>query len=176
VDFAAVAIRVTDFLGERGFRAALVGGVGLAAYGLSRTTLDLDLATDRAAQEPLVAFLESLGYETLHRSEGYSNHLHADPSLGRVDFVYVTGETADRLFADCRSVPGPAGRPFPVASPEHLAAMKVLAIKNDPSRLHQDLADLRFLLSLPGVDRAQVRQYFERHGLLDRFEELVAGL
>ena len=37
--------------------------------------------------EKLVAFLESLGYETLYRSAGYSNHVHALPDLGRLDFV-----------------------------------------------------------------------------------------
>ncbi len=168
--------RVTGFLAERGFDGALVGGVGLAAYGLARTTLDLDLATERRAQEAVVAFLEELGYETLHRSAGYSNHLHPDPELGRVDLVYLDEATAVRFFAACRSVPGPGGLPVRVASPEHLAAMKVTAIKNDPTRLHQDLADLRFLLGLPGIDREEVRQYFSKHGLLGHYEELVESL
>lgn len=54
--------------------------------------------------------------------------------------------------------------------------MKVTAIKNDPTRLHQDLADLRFLLGLLGIDREEVRQYFSKHGLLGRYEELVESL
>jgi hypothetical protein len=37
-----------------------------------------------------------------------------------------------------------------VPRPEHLAAMKVQAMKNDPSRTFQDLADIQALLSLPG--------------------------
>ena len=50
--------------------AALIGGVALVAYGLSRTTLDLDFALDAASQEDVVQFLESLGYETVHRTTG----------------------------------------------------------------------------------------------------------
>ena len=59
---------------------------------------------------------------------------------------------------------------------EHLAAMKVQAIKNDPSRTFKELADLQFLLGLPGVDEAEMRGYFEKHGLLGRFDELKKNL
>lgn len=173
MDFATVTELVTRFLDGAGRRWAVVGGVGLASYGLARTTLDLDFATELEAQSQLVAFLEGLGYETLHRSRGYSNHLHPEPEKGRVDFVYVEGATAEKLFAATRLVPGPGGREIRVASPEHLAAMKVQALRNDPERELQDLADLRFLLHLPEIDRAAVRQYFERHGLLDRYESLT---
>jgi hypothetical protein len=175
VDFVATTVRVTDFLESHGFRAALVGGLALAAYGLPRTTLDADFLTEQPAQEPLVTFLEALGYETLHRSRGYSNHLHSNPDSGRIDFVYVDEATAAKVFGAARRLPGPGGQPVTVAAPEHLAAMKVLAMRNDPSREPQDLADLRFLLALPGIDRAVVRESFVRHGLLDRFEALVAG-
>lgn len=54
--------------------------------------------------------------------------------------------------------------------------MKVLAIKNDPSRTFRDLADLQLLLALPGVDKAEVRGYFQRHGLLERFHELERAI
>ncbi len=174
MDFAAALERIQGFFSRGGFEMAVVGGVGLAAYGLARTTLDLDLVTRLEAQEPVVAFMEELGYATLHRSRGYSNHLHAEPRLGRVDFVYVEGETADRLFAAARSLPGPGGVDLAVAAPEHLIAMKLQAITNDPERASRDLEDIRFLLRLPGVDLAQVRDYVERHGLQDRFATLFA--
>ena len=60
--------------------------------------------------------------------------------------------------------------------PEHLAALKVLAMKNDPARTFQELADIRFLLTLPGVDRQEVRAYFERYGLEESFHELETSL
>jgi hypothetical protein len=176
VDFVATTARITEFLEARGHHAALIGGLALAAYGLPRTTLDADFVTELAAQQPLIEWLENDGFETLHRSRGYSNHLHADRERGRVDFVYVDPATAEKVFGAARSMPGPGGLPVLVAAPEHLAAMKVLALRNDPSREAQDLADLRFLLALPGIDRAEVRESFVRHGLLDRYEALVASL
>ena len=54
-------------------------------------------------------------------------------------------------------------------------AMKVVAMKNDPSRTYQDLADIRFLLTLNHVDREHVRAQFEKHGLLERYHEFEAS-
>jgi hypothetical protein len=145
----------------------------MAAYGLVRTTFDLDVVTDGEAQDALVAFLENEGYETLHRSTGYSNHLHTDTDLGRVDVVYVRDETSRELFSNLRLVQGPGGRKIPVLQPEHLIAMKVFAMKNDPSRIYRELEDIRFLLKSTDVDRDEVRGHFRKHGLEDRFDELT---
>jgi hypothetical protein len=45
-------------------------------------------------------------------------------------------------------------------------------MKNDPSRALQEMADLQFLLQLPGIDEGQVRAYFERAGLLAGYREI----
>jgi hypothetical protein len=49
-------------------------------------------------------------------------------------------------------------------------------MKNDPERSLQEMADIRFLLTLPGVDRDVVRERFERAGLADRYREIEATL
>ena len=84
--------------------------------------------------------------------------------------------TAVRLFAGVTLVPGPSGRPIPVPRREHLIAMKVQAMKNDPSRELQDLADVQALLRLPGIDAVEVRGYFERAQLLDRYDAIRRSL
>jgi hypothetical protein len=61
---------------------------------------------------------------------------------------------------------------LPVPRPEHLAAMKVQAMKNDPGRTLQEMADIQFLLQVPGIDEVEVRGYFERAGLLERYHEI----
>jgi hypothetical protein len=48
-------------------------------------------------------------------------------------------------------------------------------MKNDPSRKYQDMADVRFLLSLSGIDREAVRAQFAKRGLLELFHELEAN-
>lgn len=176
MDFAAVLSAIASDLDRHELRWAVVGGIALAGLGMPRTTIDLDIVTDAGAQEHVVALLDSLGFETVHRSAGYSNHLHRQPARGRVDVVYVRSDTAEQLFAALQHVAGPGGLDMPVPAAEHLAAMKVLAMKNDPQREPQEIADIRFLLRRPDVNRERVREYFRRHGLLRQLEDVERNL
>ncbi len=160
MDFVGVLDRVDAFLTARGRRFALVGGVALAVYGNPRLTLDLDIVTEAEGQEAL----------------GFSNHLHSSREWGRVDFIYVRDETATKLFAGVAVAPGPGGRPVPVPRKEHLIAMKVQAMKNDPTRTLQEMSDVGYLLGLDGTNRDEAKDYFVKAGLLARWEELTRGL
>jgi predicted nucleotidyltransferase len=171
MNLPAVIADVGGFLDREGVPFAVVGAWALHAYGQSRATNDVDFLVGVEAQDRLVAFLEGLGFETLHRSAGYSNHLHADPVRGRLDVVYVDAATRAKILATARRVVL-AGQTVLVPKPEHLAAMKVHAIKNDPARTLGDLADIRFLMGLSGVDRGEIRKYFEDAGLTERFHEV----
>lgn len=172
MDLARVVGRLADFLEGEGVQVAVVGAHALQAYGVTRATIDLDLLTERRAQERLVPFMETLGYETLHRSEGYSNHLHHDREWGRVDFVYVDERTSGNLFGRATERATIGGRDVVLPRPEHLVAMKVLAMKNDRRRVLKDLADVQELLAVVPADEAEVRSYFERAGLLGKYEEI----
>ncbi len=165
--FDEVLRTFVDYFEREGIRFAVVGGLAMQAWGSSRFTRDIDLVVERSARDRVVGFAESLGYETLHVSEGYSNHLHVSPDRGRVDFMYVDGATAQKLFANVTVKPVVGEITAPVPRPEHLAAMKAISMKNSPSRVLIDSPDVKFLLALPDVDRQQVRDYFARHGLLE---------
>ena len=171
MDVPRVLAVVRPFFEGRNEPYALVGGLALLAHGAPRATFDLDLLAHRRTQEDLVGFLEARGFTTLGVTPGFSNHQHSEPALGRVDVLYVSGSTADAVFAGCtRRVITPA-LDAPVPRAEHLVAMKVQAFAKDPSR-YSDLADLQFLLALPGLDAAEARGYFEAAGLADYFERL----
>lgn len=96
----------------------MIGGVALAAYGHPWMTLDLDVVTESAAQDAVVAFMESRGFTTLRRSSGYSNHRHPERRQGRVDLMYVQGRTSELLFGAVRHLPGPGGVTIAVPRPE----------------------------------------------------------
>ncbi|MBW2109728.1 MAG: nucleotidyl transferase AbiEii/AbiGii toxin family protein [Deltaproteobacteria bacterium] len=152
---------------------ALVGAFALKAYGYVRATQDVDFIVRAEVQDKVVAYVESLGYETLHRSPGFSNHIHALSKLGRIDFVYVKGDTADRIFSQAKRILVLGDLSLPVASPEHLAALKVFAMKNDPERRFKEMADIKFLLGVPGIDQEAVKHSFEKYGQLERYYELT---
>jgi len=170
--FDLVLKKISEFLEKRGSQYAVIGGIGMAIYGIPRTTLDLDIVVPRDIQKELVSFLENQGYETLYVSEGYSNHLHDDLKKGRVDVVYVSGQTSRKLFGESRTVEGPGGLKVRILRPEHFIALKVFAIRNNPSRTLQDMADIGFLMGLPGIDRVQVKGYFKRYGVEELYEQL----
>jgi hypothetical protein len=172
MDVARVTELIAGFLEEEKAPFALVGGLALHAYGLTRATLDIDWVADIGIQDRLIARMEALGFETLYRSKGFSNHLHPDPAFGRVDFVYVSGNTSRQLFREAKVRLRIGGVEVKVPRPEHLAAMKIHALKNDPGRRFRELADIEQILSLPGIDREEIRQYFEKSGLKDLYEGL----
>jgi hypothetical protein len=116
--------------------------------------------------------MESLGYETLHVSTGFSNHLHSDLGMGRVDYVYVSGPTERLLFETAKTTLRFGEISVPVPRAEHLAALKIHAMKNDPLRTLQEMADIQFLLQLPGINEAEIRGYFDKSGLLEKYHEL----
>lgn len=172
MQFDEVLRTFSDFFERESIRYAVAGGLAIHAWGRSRTTQDIDFAVDGRWQRRVIAFAESIGYTTLHVSEGYSNHEHPQEIFGRVDLLYLYGHTADRVFGDAahRMVAGTTEVPVP--KPEHLIAMKVQAIKNAPRRVSIDVPDIEYLLTLPGIDRPTIRNYFEQAGLLRIFDVL----
>ena len=163
---------IGQFFEREGFPFAIIGAFALHAYGLTRATRDLDFITDIQAQEKLIRFLEKLGYETLYVSTGYSNHLHTDPAMGRIDFVYTSGETSRQLLGSATKTFVLGETTFAVPRAEHLAAMKIQAMKKDPERTFQEMADIQFLMRLPGIDKKEIKGYFEKQGLLDKYNEI----
>jgi hypothetical protein len=79
VDFAAVLADLAQFLDRNHLRFGLAGALALHAHGLSRATSDLDLVVEDKAKPLLLEHLDGLGYERLHASDGFSNHLHRLP-------------------------------------------------------------------------------------------------
>ncbi|MDP9360691.1 MAG: nucleotidyltransferase family protein [Acidobacteriota bacterium] len=150
---------------------AVTGGLALHAYGYARFTADVDLMIPRAFQDRVIERMEGDGYETLYRSEGYSNHLHGDADFGRVDFVWVDDSTAEKIFSSSKQVVV-QNIELPVPRPEYLVAMKLQAIRNDPSRRLRDLADIQHLMRVPGMDLEEVRNYFRRYDLLKDYDEV----
>ncbi len=174
MDVGRVLDELETIVAERGERLCVVGALALAAWGRPRFTADLDVLTSAACRDALVAALQERGYETLYASAGFSNHLHPDPARGRVDVLYVDAATADRLFVAASPRLELGGRHHLVPAPEHLVALKLHAIRNDPSREFRDLADIDALMSLPELSIEAVRPWFEQAGRLAEFETLKA--
>ena len=172
MDVSRVLALVRPVFENRGEPYALAGGLALLAYGAPRATFDVDLLAPATSQETLMAFLEGRQFVTLSVTPGFSNHQHPEPALGRLDVIYVSGATAEAVFAGCSLRSIAPGVEAPVPRAEHLVAMKAQAFAKDPAR-YSDLADLQFLLSLPGLDLQEARGYFVAAGIDAYFERLL---
>ncbi len=173
MNLKAVLEKLINFFSKEGIDFALIGAFALKAYGYVRSTQDVDFLVRARDQQRIVGFLESIGYETLHLTRGFSNHLHSIRSLGRIDFVYVEGETAEKMFLEAHPLLILENLSVPVVRPEHLIALKVFAMKNDPQRTFREMADIQQILRWPGINREEVRGYFEKYGLLEKYNELA---
>ena len=171
MDVSRVLDLVRPFFESRAEPYALVGGLALLAYGAPRATFDVDLLAPRRTREDLVAFLEGRGFTTLSVQPGFSNHQHPDPALGRVDVIYVSGTTADAVFAGCSRKAIAAAVEAPVPRPEHLLAMKAQAFAKDQLATPTS-PTFSSCCRFRSLDLVEARGYFESAGLAEYFERL----
>ncbi|MDI6751866.1 MAG: nucleotidyl transferase AbiEii/AbiGii toxin family protein [bacterium] len=165
---------LTNFFERENLDYAVIGAFALYAYGYTRATRDVDFITRSEYQKKIIDYLESLGFETLNRSEGYSNHLHPVGSV-RIDLVYIGGETANIVFASTEKKIVLENLELPVVSPEHLIALKLFAVQNDPDRRYKELADIKEILRLTNLDIAAVRALFKKYGMEEYCDEITNG-
>jgi hypothetical protein len=175
MDAARLLSLVDEACQEAGTRWAVIGGIAMNAYGYARTTADFDIAAEETFRRAFLAVLLRKGFEAVHDVEAFTNLLHPEPALGRLDVMWLDGTTAERVFARSRGLPGPGTAGVPVPAPEHLVAMKVRSIQSRPTRVFHDGADLQHLLSLAEIDHDEVRGYFERAGLGELYDRLRAS-
>jgi hypothetical protein len=64
---------------------------------------------------------------------------------------------------------------IPVVRPEHLVALKVFAMKNDPNRALREMADIEYLLRLPEIEMETAKKYFEKYDQMDRYYDIIGG-
>lgn len=163
---------LTEFFNRENLEYAVIGAFALYAYGYTRATRDVDFITRIEYQDKIIGYLESLGFETLNRSEGFSNHLHS-VDIVRIDLVYVSGETADIVFGSTKKRHVFENFELPVVSPEHLVALKLFAIQNDHGRKYKEFADIKEILRLTNVNNDSIRKYFKKYNLEEYYDEIA---
>ena len=164
---------LTKFFERENLDYAIIGAFAIYAYGYTRATSDIDFITRIEYQKRIIEYLESLGFETLNRSDGFSNHLHPLGSM-RIDLVYIGDETADIVFNSTKKKLVLEHFELPVVSPEHLIALKLFAIQNDPGRKFKELADIKEIVHLTDIDMDTIQLFFKKYGL-ERYYNEIAG-
>ncbi len=147
----------------------LIGGHALQAHGVVRQTLDIDCLVPDGQGTSLEEILRSAGFAQLARTENFSRFRHG--RLGHVDILLVDPPTFRQLSHQ--------GRPYEVGgnilhvpSLDHFIALKLHAIKNDPTRELRDLDDIVQLMKVNSISRADLEQLCMRFGSAGIWDKL----
>lgn len=150
----------------------IIGAFALFSYGYVRATKDIDLITRVKNKGKVISFLESLGFETIFSSNSFSNHVHPVGSA-RVDIMYVKGATADEIFNKTEHRLVFKDLKLPTVSPEHIVAMKLFAIQNNPERKLRDLADIKEIVRLTNCNKETIKEYFRKYNLESYYNDIT---
>lgn len=163
---------LTEFFKRERMDYGIIGAFALYSYGYVRATRDIDFITRIEYKNKIIKYLESLGFETTFSSNAFSNHLHAIGSV-RVDIMYVEGTTANEIFTSTENRLILNDLELPVVSVEHLIAMKLFAIQNNPERKYKDFSDIKEILRHTIYNKRVVREYFQKYGQEAYYSEIA---
>ena len=155
-------------------RLLVVGGMAVNSHGFTRLTVDVDglIATDDL--ETVAEAFRSAGYSEVTRNHLFARYYRPDIDPGTVDVLLVNQQTMDKMWPD-RIATTFRDRELPIPKLEHLFALKLHAIRNDPRRWGQDLRDIHELMrSNPEVvTRGKLMELCERFGPPGRVKEIL---
>lgn len=178
LDFKAVLEKVLRGFEELEVHYALIGGFALGLWGLGRATMDLDFLILKDDMPKVDNLFRSLGYTCAYRSENVSQYVSPLGILGTIDCLHAFRKATLAMLERAEEKAIFQGKlRIRVAQPEDLIGLKFQAMRNDPSRKDQDLADVKGLVRLFGgqLDWSRIREYAEILDMEEVYEEIAAS-
>ena len=169
-----------------GLESVLVGGNAVNLHAYLRTTFDVDLLVRESESERWLSFFEQHGYTVFHRSRNFTRLRFADDPTAAlpVDLMLADAQTFSKIRGESRRCDIGKGLNLFIASPLHLIAMKLHALRSrqrletEPesstssvkNRVREDsgMLDLPEFDSLPataGLNTTEAFQLSIRHAL-----------
>jgi hypothetical protein len=156
----------------------LIGGHAVNAYGISRQTGDLDLLVQRSRKPAWEELLAKLRYTKGQDDERFARFRPDTIAAWPLDLMYVDEGTFEKLYSEAHSVDAGATT-VKAASPRHLVALKIHALKHFQEHRHaKDFNDVLELLRLKDnqISREDLRDLCIKYADLPLFEKIVNGL
>jgi hypothetical protein len=161
---------VHNLLSDNSIDHALIGGLGLACYGSTRATVDMDLLVYEEDKSQIEELLLKNGFSLENKSEEVLQFA----GMGYVDLL-IARRPISREILKFSNKNGPEGINF--ARAEDLIGLKIQAYKNDETREFQDKADIQFLItSQDELDWELIKKYanlFDEWEVIDEIRKKV---
>lgn len=161
-------------LAESGVPLLIVGGTAVQVYGYSRFTKDFDCVIAREDDARLAAVLKVAGYEEFDRHNVVARYRHATRRDWIIDTLLLSADTFGKMWA-LRQTERLATIEMHVAAPQHVIAMKLHAVKQNPARTMSDVLDILELIKLQRArfSRDELAEICDRYGTPDLREKLL---
>ena len=158
---------------ETGVPLLIVGGTAVQIYGFSRYTKDFDCVVAADREGELATAMIKAGFQEFVRNTLVVRYRHSVHTDWIVDTLLVNSETFGKMWAARREIRLGA-LALTVAAPLHVVAMKLHAMRQNPSRTLPDILDIAELLRRDQGNWTieEVRATCERYGPPGIFDAL----
>lgn len=130
----------------------LVGGFAVNSYNVLRATQDVDFLIEKNLYPKVSALLKKFGYEESQQTDISRRLSKLDQTSIDIDFLLVDQKTMEGIQKEGRQITI-VGQSFLTPSLQHLMALKLHAIKQNPkNREVKDLPDIIRLIRENRVD------------------------
>jgi len=136
---------------QAGIPFVLIGGFAVNYYKVMRNTQDVDFLLPEEESTKGVKVLENSGYHVDESREIFVRLVNDRLRPARVDLMLVSNDTFDKI-SDKGKKARIGGHDFIVPTIEHLIALKLHAMKNNPNREWKDLTDVLGLIKMNQID------------------------
>ncbi len=176
MDFLSTFELVLKEFQEQSIDFAVIGGLALQQFGVTRTTNDIDFLVLISDKDKVKEVMKKLHYDLKHESIDVLNFFSKHSSFDRIDFLIAHRKYALAMLerAALREVLDGAFK-IKFLKPEDQIGLKVQSSKNDPERYHQDMADIKALMKINynDLDMSLVKEYFSLFNREPEFNKLI---
>ena len=143
---------VSAIVQDTGAPCVLSGGFAVNYYKVTRQTADIDFLITERDFKKISNLLGKEGYREDCRQEAFTRLTTNSDYLLDLDFMFVDKETLSKIIKKGSEIEI-AKQKFIVPSLNHLIALKLHSIKNNPKpRMNKDLPDIIELIRINKVD------------------------
>jgi predicted nucleotidyltransferase len=160
---------------ELGLKYLVIGGHAVNAYGIPRTTIDVDFLVQREERDRWMVLLNREGFSLAHDG---GNFLQFSPPYGtewNLDLMLVNDSTFTKLQTAAKQVHMLGIATF-VPSVEHLISLKLHALRfGPPHRYDKDLVDVLTLIRATEIDvhAESFKEIIEQFGTPEIYERIL---
>ncbi len=149
---------VNSVLKKENISCALIGGFALAAYGIHRSTSDVDFLADGKRKEDIKRLLQEKGYNLRYES----SEVLQFGGAGFVDVLLANRPLSLEMLKSAQNNPE---LNVYVLKAEDIIGLKIQAYKNDSLREYKDKADIQEILNKnSGLDMSRIKFYADLFG------------